>query len=365
MRKHSKLDRPEAARAVRESLRQWWHRGLLAGAPRSVAAPPTEPDRPVPWTAAAAPPKETIRCRLLDQMVEIGLPDADAAAAALALMGHLRSTGAPAIRLDVVADGPGFAILRHGAVVERAAARTGLAPQIKSAAIVAALNAQGFRLFLHAAMVRLGDAAILLPAAPGSGKTCLSAALARAGFAYHSDEVTLLEGPALSARGVPVALTVKEPAWPVLRSRYPEIDQLTVHHRIDGKVCKYLPPPVDPGDPDLERAWPVRALVFPRFDPAARTGLKPLGRLEALQQLLAECLAIPAGLDARLVEDLAQWIDGVEAFALPFADLNSAMDAIRHCRVTGDDRPAYHASPLNCVEDGTGDRIWGAARSHA
>ena len=280
-------------------------------------------------------------------------------------MGHLGTAAAPAIRLDVVADGDGFAIVRDGAVVERAAARAGLAPQIKSAAIVAALNAQGFRLFLHAAMLRLGDAAVLLPAAPGSGKTCLSAALARAGFAYHSDEVTLLEGSALRARGVPVALTVKEPAWPVLRSRYPEIDRLTVHHRIDGKVCKYLPPPVDRGDPDLDRSWPVRALVFPRFDPAAKTGLEPLGRLEALQRLLAECLAIPAGLDARLVEDLAQWIEGVEAFALPFSDLDSAIDAIRCRRVIGGDPPAYHAVHADGAEDGASEGLSETVRSLA
>ena len=325
----------DAGRAVQDSLRQWWREGLLEGAPRSPAEPCEEHDPPTFWRSVVPPPFATLRCRLLDQIVEIGLPDAEAAAAATALLGHLTSRAHPTIRLDVVTDAGGFAVLRDGMVVEQAGTRTSLAPQIKSAAIVAALNAQGFRLLLHAAMLRRGDAAILLPAVPGSGKTCLSAALARAGFAYHSDEVTVLDGRGLRARGVPVALTVKEPAWPILGGLYPEIDRLTVHHRIDGQVCRYLPPPVVRDDAGVDGWWPVRALVFPRFDAGATTRLEPLGKLDALQRLLAECLAIPAGLDADLVEDLAHWIEGIEAFALPFADLDDALAAISSCRALG------------------------------
>jgi hypothetical protein len=305
-----------------------------------------------------------LRCRLLDQVVEIGLPDAAAAAGAQALLGHLVGPGRPTIRLDVVADDDGFAIVRDGAVVERADSRAGLAPQIKSAAIVAALNVQGFRLFLHAAMLRHGASALLLPAAPGSGKTCLSAALARAGLAYHSDEVTLLEGRGLRARGVPVALTIKEPAWPILGPLYPEIDTLTVHHRIDGKVCRYLPPPVQMDDPALHTWWPVRALIFPRFDAGAITRLEPLDKLDALQRLLSECLAIPAGLDGGLIEDLAQWMEGVEAFSLPFSDLDSALTAIRSCSALAGMDGVVGAAASEPVA-AEGDRTLRAARSPA
>ena len=88
-------------------------------------------------------------------------------------------------------------------------------PTLKHALISEAVNRHGFDLLVHAAMLRVGDRAVP-PAAPGSGKTCLSLALAAAGFAWHTDETTLLLGEDLKARGVPACPCVEEPAWPLV-----------------------------------------------------------------------------------------------------------------------------------------------------
>ena len=117
-------------------------------------------------------------------------------------------------------------------------------------------------------------------------------------------------------------------------------------------------------DPALHTWWPVRALIFPRFNAGAITRLEPLDKLEALQRLLSECLAIPAGLDGGLIEDLAQWMEGVAAFSLPFSDLDSALNAIRSCSALAGMDDVVRAADSDSVA-AEGDRAPRAARSLA
>ena len=331
-----RVDEATAAATIDDLARDWWRHGLLEGAPRPAAPLPPAETQAAGSRAAATPAfPQPARAgalrhyRLLECTVAVTLPDQAIAARVDSLLGHLASEGAPDIRLVVEAvPDAGYLIRRDGHMVEQAPLLAGLAPQVKSAVLVAAINATRFTAFLHAAMLRRRGAAILLPAAPGSGKTCLAAALAKRGFAYHTDEVTLLIGPELEARGVPLALTVKEPAWPVLGPLYPELAALDSHARIDGKICRYLPPPVAHRDPDLDRAWPVAALVFPRYDASGPTRLEPLRPIDALERTLGECLAIQSGLDAEAVQRLADWIETCPAYSLTFDSLDKASGAI-------------------------------------
>jgi hypothetical protein len=324
----------DTASTTLESLMQRWYQlGLLDEprlAPTVLIDEPPEQERRLP----AIEPHAILTVRILDQVFGVALPDAATRARIEPLLRHLASDEAPsrwlAVQPEEGAQGEGFVILLDGVVVETSPSLEALGPQVKSALTVAAINAYGFALYVHAAMLRPpgSSGAILLPAAAGSGKTCLSAALATAGYAYHTDEITLLSGPSLCARGVPVCLTVKEPAWPVLADRYPALADLASHQRIDGKTCKYLPPPVDPADPALAAEWPVVALVFPRYAPGVETRLSRLPRLDALGRLLEQCLAIRLDLDAATVGRLVDWIAEVEVYELWFADLDGAVSAL-------------------------------------
>ena len=320
------------ASATLESLMQRWYLLGLLDEPR--LAPKVPIDEP-PEQERRLPPIEPhaiLTVRMLDQVFGVALPDAATRARVEPLLRHLASDESPSRRLAVQpkADADGFVILLDGVVVESSPSLEALGPQIKSALTVAAINAYGFALYVHAAMLRppASSGVVLLPAAAGSGKTCLSAALAAAGYAYHTDEVTLLSGPLLGARGIPVCLTVKEPAWPVLAERYAALADLDSHHRIDGKTCKYLPPPIDPADPALAAEWPVMALVFPHYAPGVKTRLSRLPRLDALGRLLQQCLAIRLDLDAATVGRLVDWIAQIEVYELLFVDLDSAVSEL-------------------------------------
>jgi hypothetical protein len=109
-------------------------------------------------------------------------------------------------------------------------------------------------------------------------KSSLTAALIRAGFMYLSDEVALLEENTLHVRPVPVSLCLKNSAWDLLATRYPEIRDLAIHHRWDGKIVRYLNPPAATLGPEPDRSHPVRWIVFPRYAPDVQTTLRPLGK---------------------------------------------------------------------------------------
>lgn len=321
------VEQNAVAGIVHSVLLDWWDRGLIDGAPYSTAPVP-EPVGFADWNYPIPAADQRGCYRILDQLIQIGMPRGEPATRIGGLLGHFADHGPPTHHLDVVRERSGFAIIREGQIIERAPLLLALGPQVKCAALVTAINAQPFELYLHAAMLCRDGEAILLPAAPGSGKTCLSAALSQRGFRYHTDEITLLVGEHLHARGIPTALTVKERAWPVLTPMFPGLRKTKVHHRIDGRICRYLPPPIAKGDPDLDKSWPVRALVFPRFDAEAPTKIERLTKVEALRRVLSECLAIQGGLDAQRVERLMHWIEAVEAYSLRFRSFDDAASAL-------------------------------------
>ena len=327
----------EVARAdVAAMLRRLRAMGLVAIPSRPDVPPEADaeswgraPDAEPPVMAASKPlenlPRTRRRYRLLGSAFEIGFADESLCCVVDPALRHLATTDRPDATGAVIADGGGFSFLVDGGEVDRCETIEALAALVKGSLTVAATNRREFALYLHAAMLQRSGAVLLLPAGPGSGKTCLSAALARAGFAYHTDEVTLLDSGTLYARGAPVALAVKEGGWPILASLYPEINGLTTHQRSDGKVVRYLPPPVDPGDPALDRAYPVRWIVFPRYTPAGPIRIEPVPRVEAMHLLLDQCLALRLRLHSGLVQALVDWIATIECHVLTFNELHAAV----------------------------------------
>jgi hypothetical protein len=331
------FDRPAARAAleVQEILGAWAAHGLLSGGP---AEPPTGPP---PATAAAgpraAPAAAVRRYRMLGTVFELRCPARGIADSLDRVLPHLAVDADPAdVRVDIAAGADGFEVLVDGSLREQALRPEELTPQVKAVLLMTAVNRHGFAAYLHAAVLRIEDSLLLLPGAAGSGKTCLCLALCRNGLAYHSDEAALLASGTLRVRAVPLSACVKEGAWPIVEPLYPQLASLDVHHRIDGKVVKYLPPPVTPGDPALDLDWPVRWVTFPRYAPAAATALRPLRRSEALRRLLQECNAWRLELTAETVERLIGWITGIDCYELEYSSLDDATAAVLSvCRPTG------------------------------
>lgn len=322
----------ESAREVAALAAEWRLLGLFAGGEAPPPAPEAARDRPAP---TANPVAARRFCRMLDTRFELRFATETAAQAVWPVVAHLAcDPGQTDAVVEVAVDGPGFAIGIDGRFAEDCEALSELAPQVKSAILVEAVNRHGFAAYFHAATLRRDDQLLLLlPGVSGSGKTCLSLALAKAGFAYHSDETALLDPASLALRAVPLALCVKDAAWGLVEPLYPELRALPAHDRIDGKVVKYLPPPVAPGDPALDRAWPARWIVFPTYQAGAKTELQPIGPAEALRRLIQDCNAWRLRLTGESVDRLVSWIEGTECRLLPFSSQDEAVRLIdEFCR---------------------------------
>lgn len=201
-------------------------------------------------------------------------------------------------------------------------------PRLKTLLLQTAVQRHSYLFQIHAGVVSNGQKCLLLPAAPGSGKTTLTAALTAAGFQYFSDEVALLEEPDLEVRPVPISLSVKSGALEVLAPLFPQLRRSANHTREDFETVTYLNPPWVSVRSGLSQTRPAGWIVFPKYSAGATTELRPIGKAEALARLMGEILVVAKPLDKRAVRSLVQWIQRVECYELPNSSLSQAVQLI-------------------------------------
>jgi hypothetical protein len=329
--------RAAAARYVDLLLLQWEELKLLAGSernrsPRTPPATHREATDPVSRSTDAPHLFHEERCyRLLTTFFRLRYASPAQEAVVHPVLAHLEtptSAAGPAATVDLACDGEKHLLLLNGTSSERSASLDELAPLVKGTLLLEAINNASYLLYIHAGVVRIASGCLLLPAAPGSGKSSLTAALIRAGFTYFSDEVALLEEGTLNVRPAPVSLCLKDGAWDLLAPRYPEIRDLAIHHRWDGKIVRYLNPPPAALGPRPEKSDPVHWIVFPRYSPEARTELQPVPKAHALHRLLQQCVAMPAPLDQAKVASLVRWISEIPCYELPMSSLDDAVSLV-------------------------------------
>lgn len=211
------------------------------------------------------------------------------------------------LRCEAVADSLGFLVAR-----------------LKSLLVQTAINSARYLMYVHAGVVEKDGFCLMLPATAGSGKSTLTAALLPHGYTYLSDEIALLCESSFRVAPVPISIGLKAGSWRTLESLYPELTDLRIHNREDGKQVRYLPPP-ESALVKGNSAYPVKTIVFPNYDPSSKTNLKPITKVETLRRLFGDCKAIPLDLTLQQVEDMANWIKSVDCYQLTINDLDEAV----------------------------------------
>jgi hypothetical protein len=217
-------------------------------------------------------------------------------------------------------------IYRDGVPIAQPPNLSRLAPVVKGALWQTAVNAYDFLFYLHAGVVGTGESCVLLPAAPGGGKSSMTTALIHAGFQYFSDEVALVQRGSLLVPPMPLAICSKSTGWEVMARYYPNIEDLPMHGRADGKMVRYIPPPENAG---RHAPAPVSHIVFPRYQAGAATELVSISRSDALARLMAECLALREPLNQAVAQQLVAWIAGIDCYSLTFSSLDDAVALVR------------------------------------
>jgi hypothetical protein len=306
-------------------------------APVALTPSPNDDAEAARQAASCAPyasfePVAEQRYRLLETCALIRFGHVAQVRLVRSIIGHLATDDlvAPTIVIDINAkmldDGHLRSdVYRDGIPVGWAPRLSEMAPIVKAALWQSAINAHDFLFYIHAGVVGTGASCVLLPAAAGSGKSSLTAALVYHGFRYFSDEVALIEPTTFHVSPMPLAMCIKSTGWDLMAHYYPAILSLPVHVRSDAKVLRYIPPPTHSVK---QIPMPVRHIIFPLYEQAAPTRLERVKRAEALGRLMGECLALRQRLDQTNVRQLVRWIAGVECYELTFSSLETAAQLV-------------------------------------
>jgi hypothetical protein len=126
-------------------------------------------------------------------------------------------------------------------------------------------------------------------------------------------------------------ICLKSGSWPAIADRLPGLWQHPAYRRPDGMHVRYIRTGGErtPRHAASRRALPVRALVFPGYDPTRPTEWRPLTTAQALDRLLPCVDPIGHGFDAADIDRLIAWVDGVDRYALSHASVEDGIAAVR------------------------------------
>lgn len=237
-----------------------------------------------------------------------------------------------AIRLEFLERAGGFFIRREGRPFAACGRLDQAVPLIKSCLIELAFGRSGDFGAIHAAALSRNGRCILLAGASGAGKSTLTAALVAAGFELMADDTTVLARDTLAARAVPFAICLKEGAWGLLSSWFPDLCGRPIHDRLDGKKVRYLLPAADHvwAKPATRRR--VDSVVFLHRVPEPRSSLRSVERADALSRLAREFCPLGDGLTAEKMEQLVAWISAVDCLELRYSPLDDGVEQLtKHC----------------------------------
>ena len=191
--------------------------------------------------------------------------------------------------------------------------------------LATAMRHQGY-LMLHSAVLERGGRALLLPAAPGYGKSTLCAALAHRGWRLLSDEFGLVRPGSIQFLPVPRLMPLKNESIAVIRAFAPEavVGPEIVGTR-KGTVAHVRPP----GDCVTRAQEAARAgwVVFPRWVAGASLVCEPVAKAQAFMRLATNAFNYEV-LGAPGFETVRQLVEETASFRLVYSDLAEAVDVL-------------------------------------
>ena len=321
-------------------LAEWSAHKLLTEAPRPDGAAPIA----APATAGAdpRPARRSVEAervyRLCGRPIRVRCDAPEIEQAIHPPLAHAEDpSSAPSDTIEVVRDGAGYLVVCNGSDVERTASEEEALGQVYGRILELSYPDAEWLAMMHAGAVGDERGAVVMPADSGSGKSTLTAALVHAGLRYFSDDVVPLDA-GLRIRPMPLGVSLKEGSWPVLATRYPELEGLPIH---PGRR-RYLPVAVPRHGP--QSGLPVQSLVFPRYRPDQPMTMRRLTALELLEKLASARSWI--ALDGRRFGSTLRWIEETPGYDLGYASLEEAVLAIDGL-LDGEDRanrPQRHGS---------------------
>lgn len=178
-------------------------------------------------------------------------------------------------------------------------------------------------LMLHSAVVEIGGKAMLLPAAPGHGKTTLCTGLSLRGWRLLSDEFGLLRPGSTDLIPVPRLMALKNQSIDVIRQFEPEaVIGPEIPNTRKGTVAHVKPPTQSIIDSD--QTAPAKWIVFPRWRPGVPSSLTEVSKAEGFISLATNAFNYEL-LGEAAFQTVTDLISQTRCFRFEYSDLNDAV----------------------------------------
>lgn len=190
---------------------------------------------------------------------------------------------------------------------------------------VVANNAHQYAI-VHAATVEKSGRAVILPGAPGSGKSTLCAAMVCRGWRLLSDEMALISLQDGMLWPFPRPIGLKNASIGVMRDYAQSVVMgETVADTAKGTVAHMRAPRASI---DAART-PARAQIvaFPTYKSGAPLQALPLGKAQALMRLIENCFNYST-LGAAGFTALADTVDRCECLAIEYGSMDGAIEIL-------------------------------------
>jgi len=267
--------------------------------------------------------------RLLDFGFNIRVTNAEDKNLIRQLIGDLPECVGPVKAVfDLIPVKDRYILRQNGRVIDSCRGTDELLPMIHASLLLAAYMGSDCTVALHAAALSRGDRCVLLPGPSGAGKSTLSAALLARDFEFCSDDLVLLTGAPIRVRGLGVRVGLKKASWAALMDTWPELEELPIYRRPDGKLIRYFLPSTTTTDTAAHDSYTPSCVVFPSYGSNVKTELIRVGTGEALQKLAAAGYDLRGRINRELVSELIDWLSTTPCYELRYGDLDHAVDAV-------------------------------------
>ena len=173
----------------------------------------------------------------------------------------------------------------------------------------------------HASTVCNDKEAIMIIGDSGNGKSTLSAVLMANGFDVLADDFTPLSAQNSEVFRFPSGISVKEGAFSMIQSMYPDFDKFPLYSSTSKNVnIKYIPPVK--GFNQSKDHFPCTKIVYVKYDAQAKSQLKEIEIDDILKTLIPESWISPLASNSKLFLD---WLKDLQCFELHYSDNATAV----------------------------------------